>query len=63
MERVIGIKSVDFKIKVLGYGVVNWNGLIKLKGEYLLKLYENYIMLKLRGYINSFKNEYDEGII
>ncbi len=26
MEKVTGIKSVDFKIVALGHGVVNWNG-------------------------------------
>jgi|TARA_B100001063_G_scaffold243756_1_gene275066 hypothetical protein len=61
MERVTGIKSVDFKIKALGHGVVNWNGPTKLKGEHPLKPYENHTMPKLRGYTNSFKNEYDEG--
>ena len=25
MEKVTGIKSVDFKITALGHGVVNWN--------------------------------------
>ncbi|APD89010.1 hypothetical protein BM525_03835 [Alteromonas mediterranea] len=61
MERVTGIKSVDFKIKALGHGVVNWNGPTKLKGEHPLKPYENHTMPKLRGYTNSFENEYDEG--
>ena len=26
MEKVTGIRSVDFKIVARGYGVVNWNG-------------------------------------
>ena len=30
MKKVTGIKSVDFKIKAMGHGVVNWNGPTKL---------------------------------
>jgi hypothetical protein len=26
MNKITGIRSVDFKITALGYGVVNWNG-------------------------------------
>ncbi|PHS70331.1 MAG: hypothetical protein COB23_04240 [Methylophaga sp.] len=62
MEKVIGIKSVDFKITALGHGVVNWNGPTALKGEHPLKPYENHTLPKLRGYSNSIPNEFDEGI-
>ena len=38
MKKIEGIKSVDFKIKAVGEGVVNWNGSTELeiliKGEY-----------------------------
>ena len=33
MEKVTGIKSVDFKVKALGHGVVNWNGPTTLSSE------------------------------
>lgn len=62
MEKVTGVKSVDFKIKALGHGVVNWNGPTSLKGNHPLKPYENHTMPKLRGYSNSIPNEFDEGI-
>ncbi len=62
MEKVTGIKSVDFKITALGHGVVNWNGPTSLKGEHPLKPYENHTMPKLRGYSNSVANEFDEGV-
>lgn len=61
MEKVTGIKSVDFKIVALGHGVVNWNGPTTLKGEHPLRPYENHTMPKLRGYSNSIPNEFDEG--
>ena len=54
MEKVTGIKSVDFKIRALGYGVVNWNGSPNLTiiddGKY--KNVTNHSMPKLRGYTN-----------
>ncbi|MGD7033452.1 type I-Fv CRISPR-associated protein Cas7fv [Methylotuvimicrobium buryatense] len=60
MEKVTGIKSVDFKIKALGYGVVNWNGSPNLTiiddGKY--KNVTNHSMPKLRGYSNI--KEYDD---
>jgi len=62
MEKITGIKSVDFKITALGHGVVNWNGAIQLKGEHPLKPYENHTMPKLRGYSNYIENQYDEGV-
>jgi len=62
MNKVTGIKSVDFRVKALGHGVVNWNGPTQLRGEHPLKPYENHTMPKLRGYKNRIENEYDEGI-
>ena len=51
MEKVTGIKSVDFKIKALGHGVVNWNGPETLNGGEG-KTVENHTLPKLRGYSN-----------
>jgi len=51
MEKVTGIKSVDFKIKALGHGVVNWNGPTKLTGAGG-KPFDNHTLPKLRGYTN-----------
>lgn len=51
MEKIIGIKSVDFKIKALGHGVVNWNGPTTLdRGDG--KAVDNHTLPKLRGYTN-----------
>jgi len=55
MKKIEGIKSVDFKIRATGEGVVNWNGSteleILLKGEY--KKVKNHSLPKLRGYSNT----------
>jgi hypothetical protein len=51
MEKVTGIKSVDFKIKALGHGVVNWNGPTSLTGDDG-KTVDNHTLPKLRGYTN-----------
>ncbi|GGZ93871.1 hypothetical protein DC083_07400 [Ignatzschineria ureiclastica] len=51
MNKVTGIKSVDFKIKALGYGVVNWNGPTTLMGDNG-KTVDNHTLPKLRGYTN-----------
>lgn len=51
MEKVTGIKSVDFKIKALGHGVVNWNGPTNLEGDGRMTA-DNHSMPKLRGYTN-----------
>jgi hypothetical protein len=51
MEKVTGIKSVDFKIKALGHGVVNWNGPTTLNGGDG-KTVDNHTLPKLRGYTN-----------
>ena len=51
MQKVTGIKSVDFKIKALGHGVVNWNGPTTLTGD-SGKTVDNHTLPKLRGYTN-----------
>jgi len=51
MEKVIGIKSVDFKIIALGHGVVNWNGPTNLAQENGTTV-DNHTLPKLRGYTN-----------
>lgn len=51
MEKVTGIKSVDFKITALGHGVVNWNGPTTLAGDDG-KTVDNHTLPKLRGYTN-----------
>lgn len=50
MEKVTGIKSVDFKITALGHGVVNWNGPTTLQDEG--RIIDNHTLPKLRGYTN-----------
>jgi len=51
MEKVTGIKSVDFKIKAIGHGVVNWNGPTNLASDGAMTA-NNHTMPKLRGYTN-----------
>lgn len=51
MEKITGIKSVDFKIKALGHGVVNWNGPTNLAQENGTTV-DNHTLPKLRGYTN-----------
>ncbi len=50
-NKVIGIKSVDFKITALGHGVVNWNGPTSLTGDSGTTV-DNHTLPKLRGYSN-----------
>lgn len=50
MEKITGIKSVDFKITALGHGVVNWNGPTTLSNEG--RTVDNHTLPKLRGYTN-----------
>lgn len=59
MEKVTGIKSVDFKIKALGHGVVNWNGPTTLTGDNG-KTVDNHTLPKLRGYSNLTGRVKDE---
>lgn len=51
MEKITGIKSVDFKIKACGHGVVNWNGPTNLAQENGTTV-DNHTLPKLRGYTN-----------
>ncbi len=50
MEKVAGIKSVDFQITAKGHGVVNWNGPTTLSSGG--KTVDNHTLPKLRGYTN-----------
>ena len=50
MEKITGIKSVDFKIIAVGHGVVNWNGPTTLSNEG--RTVDNHTLPKLRGYTN-----------
>lgn len=50
MEKIVGIKSIDFKITALGHGVVNWNGPTALSHEGMTV--DNHSLPKLRGYTN-----------
>ncbi len=56
MEKVTGIKSVDFKITAKGHGVVNWNGSTKVKiwdaQKNSYRDVGNHNMPKFRGYSN-----------
>lgn len=62
MEKVTGIKSVDFKVVARGYGVVNWNGSTELTIEVdgKNKTVTNHSMPKLRGYSN-INGYWDDG--
>ncbi len=59
MNKVTGIKSVDFKIVSRGYGVVNWNGPTTLVGDDG-KNVDNHTLPKLRGYSNLSGKVKDE---
>ena len=58
MKKVVGIKSVDFKIMADGYGVVNWNGSFPLKGKDGKEV-SNHTLPKMRGY-SHFSGEIKE---
>lgn len=58
-NKVIGIKSVDFKVKAVGSGVVNWNGTTIVRGSDGIDL-KNHSMPKLRGYTNETGKEKEE---
>jgi len=60
MEKVTGIKSVDFKVKALGHGVVNWNGPTNLAQENGQTV-DNHTLPKLRGYTNLSGKVKDTG--
>lgn len=59
MEKVTGIKSVDFKIIAQGHGVVNWNGPTALSSNG--KNLDNHSLPKLRGYTNLTGNVSEKG--
>lgn len=50
MQKITGIKSVDFKITAYGHGVVNYNGPTALSNDG--QTVENHTLPKLRGYTN-----------
>lgn len=52
MQKITGIKSVDFKVVARGYGVVNWNGPTVIRNEGDKEDTKNHSMPKLRGYSN-----------
>ncbi len=58
--KIEGIKSVDFKIKALGHGVVNWNGPTNLAQENGATV-DNHTLPKLRGYTNLSGKVKDTG--
>ena len=59
MNKVTGIKSVDFKVVARGYGVVNWNGPTTLQSEG--RIIDNHTLPKLRGYSNLTGKESEKG--
>jgi len=60
VEKITGIRSVDFKIIAKGHGVVNWNGPTALVGDGG-KTVDNHTMPKLRGYTNLSGKKKDTG--
>ena len=50
-EKITGVKSVDLAIKLVGHGVINWNGGTEVTNE-KGKVINNHTMPKLRGYTN-----------
>ena len=60
MEKITGVKSVDFKVKALGHGVVNWNGPTNLAQENG-QAFDNHTLPKLRGYTNLSGKVKDTG--
>ena len=60
IEKVEGIKSIDFKIIAKGHGVVNWNGPTNLAQENGTTV-DNHTMPKLRGYTNLSGRVKDTG--
>lgn len=58
--KIEGIKSVDFKVKALGHGVVNWNGPTNLAQENGTTV-DNHTLPKLRGYTNLSGKVKDTG--
>lgn len=63
MSKVTGIKSVDFKITAYGYGVVNWNGNVRIRHEGMIKDVTNHSIPKLRGYSNLTGEKSEKGFL
>lgn len=61
MQKITGIKSVDFKITAYGHGVVNWNGSTAVRPEGADKDLNNHSMPKLRGYNNLTGKKSEKG--
>jgi hypothetical protein len=61
MEKITGIKSVDFKVVAYGYGVVNWNGPTIIRSEGDREDTKNHSMPKLRGYSNLTGGKSEKG--
>lgn len=63
MNKITGIKSVDFKIKAFGHGVVNWNGPTTLEAiiNGKRKQLNNHSLPKLRGYSSIEKVKNSDG--
>jgi hypothetical protein len=59
MQKVTGIKSVDFKVVAYGHGVVNWNGPTTLQSKGTI--IDNHTLPKLRGYTNLTGDESEKG--
>jgi hypothetical protein len=52
LTRIVGVRSVDFKIEAEGHGVVNWNGNVSLSGPDGKEI-QNHLLPKLRGFTNK----------
>lgn len=50
INKVTGVKSVDFKVMAKGHGVINWNGATSLSNDG--RTVDNHTLPKLRGYTN-----------
>lgn len=59
-DKITGIKSIDFKIRAFGHGVVNWNGPTNLAQENGTTV-DNHTLPKLRGYTNLSGKVKDTG--
>lgn len=60
-EKVTGIKSVDFKIKALGHGVVNWNGPTNLAQENGTTV-DNHYLAKIKRLYKLIRKSKGHGI-
>lgn len=60
INKITGVKTVDFKVTAKGHGVVNWNGAASLSNDG--RTVDNHLLPKLRGYTNlSGKVKEDTG--